>query len=239
MTRPAPSDSVHRRVARHACIVLSAILVTCFSLAGLHRQGGGTESRMAALRRAIAAYAQTHGQLPESLQEICRVGTSCPLMPASQARQGMRDEWGRAFVYRQVDGEYELRSLGADGESGTADDLVFRPSWERAWIQAASGCYRTDFARWPEFRGAVLVLDTMSTYPGAFVLKPNPYPYRGLWRVLTQDSVLVEWAEVHSIARIRFRREGDSLVGTAERPSHQSWRAVATRTACPDSSGSR
>jgi hypothetical protein len=139
-----------------------------------------------------------------------------------------------------VDAEYELRSLGADGKTGTDDDLVFRPSWEQAWVGAVSGCYETDLGRWPEFSGRVLVLDTTALDPGAFTLRPVPEPYRGgFWRVPTEDSVFLEWAEVHAIARLRFRRVGDTLVGTAERPRQKSWRVVASRTACPDTSASR
>lgn len=228
---------VRRLVVRHTSVAALAIAATFFSRVDVHAQAGTTESRMAALRQVIAQYVQTRGQLPGTLQEICRDGVPRPLMPASQDLQGLRDGWGRPFVYRQIGGEYELRSLGADGEPETADDLVFRPSWERAWFLAASGCYTTDFARWPEFQGAVLVLDTVSVYPGAYVLEPSPYPYRGLWRAPARDSLVLEWAEVHSIARMWLRREGDALRGLAERPGYRSRKIVATRTICPDGSG--
>lgn len=34
------------------------------------------------------------------------------------------DPWGRPFEYKVNGGEYELRSLGPDGQSGTDDDIT-------------------------------------------------------------------------------------------------------------------
>ena len=107
---------------------------------------------------------------------------------------------------------------------------MFRPSWEHARVEASQGCYVTDFAQWQEFRGAVLILDTTMLAPGVFALRPVPKPYSsGVWQVPTEDSVLLAWAEVHSIARFRFQRLADSLVGTADRPKTRTSRVVARR----------
>lgn len=241
MTMVSTSASAHRRVARRVSLVLWAILAACLSPQELQGQVGQTRSRMRDLREAIAQYAQAQGQFPESLQEICRDGSPCRLMPPSQDCRGVRDGWGRPFLYRLVDGEYELRSLGADGRPSTDDDLVFRPSLERAWAGTVSGCYKTAFGGWPEFpKDVVLVLDTTALDPGAFVLRPVPEPYDGgSWKPRSQDSLLLEWFDVHSSARIRLRQFGDSLVGMAERPRHKPTRIVAHRTDCPDGSSSK
>jgi len=127
------------RSLRRAGILLYAVLAACLPGQRLRAQVGETESRIGAVRRAIVDFMQTHGQLPGSIEDLCKEGSPCRFMPISQDRGGLRDGWGRPILYRQVEGEYELRSTGPDGNRGNADDLVFRPSWEHARVEASQG----------------------------------------------------------------------------------------------------
>ncbi|MFM7930167.1 MAG: type II secretion system protein GspG [Pirellula sp.] len=34
------------------------------------------------------------------------------------------DPWNRPYEYKVIGSSFELRSLGADGQSGTSDDIV-------------------------------------------------------------------------------------------------------------------
>lgn len=222
--------------ARLTATLFAAVTSSC-PVRELQAQIGETRSRIQHIREAIAEYALAKGRLPETLQEICPDRTPCGLMPPSNDRQGLRDGWGRPFVYNPVNGEYEVRSIGPDGSPGTSDDLVFRPSSERSRALSLAGCYKLDLGLWEEFPGRVFVLDTAVLAPGVFVLRPVPKQYdQASWGVRSQDSVLLELAEIHSIVRIRFRQLGDSLVGAAERLQRGPSKVVAHRTKCPDTS---
>lgn len=197
-------------------------------------QAAETRSRMRDVRVAIAQYFEMHHQFPENLQGICPDGLPCRLMPPSNDRRGIRDGWGRPFVYHRLEGDYELTSLGPDGRSGTADDMVFRPSLEQRWATTVHGCYLASSGWWTGFADHVFVLDTAAFYLGSFVLSPLLGGHtRAFWQVPAQDSVVLRWTDVHSIVNVRLRHNGDSLEGIAERPRHRPVTVVARRISCP------
>lgn len=193
-----------------------------------------TQDQIYYIRVVIAEFDSLNGRLPENLEEICQVGVPCPWMLPEDNLHGLKDGWGAPFIYDLVDGEYELGSAGPDKRAGTADDIRFRPSVERARVSEAAGCYRADLVWWKEYAGGELVLDTLVLAPGAFVLKPSQQDYSmASWQLLPRDSVVLEWAEVDAIARLRLKVTGDSLVGVAAIPRYRARRVVAHRTQCP------
>jgi len=69
---------------------------------------GRAEATMATMRlaaNAVATQRVSDGEYPKSFS-------------------AGRDQWGTALVYRLVDGGYELRSVGRDGEPRTRDDII-------------------------------------------------------------------------------------------------------------------
>jgi hypothetical protein len=79
------------------------------------------EMDAAVLHHAARAYLEKHGEVPtlESLK--------APDDPAVAPilRGAMKDPWGNTYVIRETpDGGLEVRSLGPDGRSGTADDVT-------------------------------------------------------------------------------------------------------------------
>lgn len=98
---------------------------------GLAPVGAGTErllthERLALLDEWIRASVARTGKLPRSLDEVRPpddvAGGYVPL------DRFLRDGWGRAIEYQPgpPSRSYELRSLGADGQARTGDDVTLR-----------------------------------------------------------------------------------------------------------------
>lgn len=72
---------------------------------------------------ALDLYCFEHADYPPTLEDAAvreRLTSYSPGLSFS-------DRWGRPFEYRRLGpGSFELRSLGRDGQSGTADDSLAR-----------------------------------------------------------------------------------------------------------------
>jgi len=78
-----------------------------------------TRVQMAGLARAVAAYVDSTGDVPRSL-EIVRSQRGVDTLREGQAK----DAWGIAIEYSRVDSGFTLRSAGPDAKIGTLDDLT-------------------------------------------------------------------------------------------------------------------
>jgi len=83
-------------------------------------------AQLAQLSSAIKQYQLMMQQLPSSLDSLMT-------QPADLANPGdwtklldkiPVDPWNRPYEYKVNGSSFELRSLGADGQSGTSDDIV-------------------------------------------------------------------------------------------------------------------
>lgn len=181
------------------------------------------------LREGIARYVDTAGHLPDSLRAICPSleGERCHWLPFGYQ---LEDAWGRSVRYSRIGGEYELRSPGRDGRTGTADDIVFRPSVERALVAQVAGCYQVHLPWWLEFPGEFR-LDSTTLDIGAYSASPKVPPYRlVVWSPIAADSVAVQWIETHHARQLRLHVGADSLVGySAVGIGMASWRGATQR----------
>ena len=74
-----------------------------------------TKAQMTQIEQTISMYHASKRRLPEALEEI-----------KDEMQGGVipQDGWGNDFVYRKISKkDFELISLGADGEEGGADDF--------------------------------------------------------------------------------------------------------------------
>jgi hypothetical protein len=69
----------------------------------------------------VLLYAERTGELPEKLESLDSVGLRPYL--------GVIDAWGNAFLYTRRGNGFEIRSAGADGANGSADDVVVTHNW--------------------------------------------------------------------------------------------------------------
>jgi hypothetical protein len=72
---------------------------------------GITGARLVALARKIDGYAREVGQLPSGLRAVTR-------------EDQLVDAWGRPMTYARRGHDFEVRSAGADGATGTTDDVT-------------------------------------------------------------------------------------------------------------------
>lgn len=94
------------------------------------------QAQIAALRNALDAYRLDMGSYPSTEQGLAALGTR----PQNAARWNgpylqravPPDPWGRPYQYRSPGehGEYDLLSLGKDGQPGGADEAADITSWQ-------------------------------------------------------------------------------------------------------------
>lgn len=110
---PACSDEVPRQPLA-ICPALSSIIVTAGDAQISSNDSVAlTGQRAVALARRLDGYARELGGLPRSMLAVTRPDQ-------------MRDAWGRTFEYVPRDADFEIRSLGPDGQSGSGDDIWLR-----------------------------------------------------------------------------------------------------------------
>lgn len=218
------------------------VLLAAASAAGLgpklqHSvEAGVTRSRFREARALITKLTRTLGRLPGSTAEICAVGRLREVMPIGQDLRGLLDGWNQPIEYRLLGEEFELRSAGADGVTGTRDDIVFQPSVEAALVSETIGCYEGLKDAWPAPLDRIIVLDATEPAPGAFRLWSVPRGYRaGTWQLLSEDALDLKWMEVHAELRVYLRRSGDTVAGTLHAPGQPARKAVARKVQCPAS----
>ena len=81
----------------------------------------GTRGTMENLGKALASYAMDRGGYPKgsSIRDA-----SAALVPAFLPSAVTADAWGNTFAYTSDERGFTLTSPGADGRTGSADDLV-------------------------------------------------------------------------------------------------------------------
>ena len=81
----------------------------------------GTKGTMETLGRALAAFALDQGGYPQggSIQQAASA-----LVPAFLPAAVTMDTWGNTLAYQSDARSFTLTSPGADGQVGSADDLV-------------------------------------------------------------------------------------------------------------------
>ncbi len=130
-TKGASKPVQHRRWRRIVTIVsvlgLVAIAWGTVSFLNSQQRDGDLEATEAILddiEKALVEHHTRTGELPKRFHELVNAESTYrgDVLP--------EDQYRRPIEYRVVDsakGVYRLRSLGADGEPGTADDIV-RPA---------------------------------------------------------------------------------------------------------------
>lgn len=85
-----------------------------------------TERSLAILHGVLAEYRNEHqGQLPSRLEELLPLNAFRPMTEVPD--NWLHDGWHQPLRYRVSSTGYLLRSDGADGRTGTADDIVLCP----------------------------------------------------------------------------------------------------------------
>ena len=126
-------------------IIIVVIIITMLAAAVVPRLVGRTEQARAARAKsdlqavgiALDLYELDAGQYPETLEELTAREAPSQMSEEARARwhgpylkKGLPvDPWGRAYVYKkesQHSQDYDLYSLGADGQLGK-DDIT---NWE-------------------------------------------------------------------------------------------------------------
>jgi hypothetical protein len=104
-----------------ALLGFAALFVNFLLGQGETGESEATRALLDDLSGALGAYHARTGTLPERIAQL--VGPNSPY----QGDPIPEDAWRRRIEFRVVDaraGEWRLRSLGADGQPGTSDDLV-------------------------------------------------------------------------------------------------------------------
>jgi hypothetical protein len=86
----------------------------------------GTRGTMESIGKALTSYAMDRGGYPQgaSIQEA-----TAALVPAFLPSASTVDAWGNTLGYRSDTRSFTLTSPGADGQTGSADDLVMTDGW--------------------------------------------------------------------------------------------------------------
>lgn len=87
-----------------------------------------TERAISMVEKAIARYRCERGILPVTLDSLLSLGppAAIPAEVMVPKRWWFIDGWDRPLRYKVNGAMYELRSIGADGEEHTSDDLLSR-----------------------------------------------------------------------------------------------------------------
>ena len=123
-----------RRIATLATVVflLGFVILALTFFQGSDQEVDATGALLDDLAGALDAYHEKTGTLPDRIAQL--VGPDSPYRGSPLPE----DAWRRPIEYRAVDargGVWRLRSLGADGTAGNADDLVWPKG--RSWDDAA------------------------------------------------------------------------------------------------------
>ncbi len=120
--------------------LLTACLFVCLTTASVGANSNACADIQAELRTidgAIDVYVAQYGRLPP------RQGWLSLLKSGNILRNSFpeRDKWGHPFFYAPSErGDYDLRSLGADGQWGTEDDQIKADGWKWRLCSSPSRC---------------------------------------------------------------------------------------------------
>ena len=68
----------------------------------------------------IETYKTKTGAYPDSLDKL--IDPTDPL-----EKKQILDPWGKRFIYRPAQDDFDLFSAGKDGQPGSSDDIQYRP----------------------------------------------------------------------------------------------------------------
>ncbi len=206
-----PTRPLREQPSGGACFIVLAALVA-LSGCSVHRQTPGevTTSRLRQMHGALLEFRARQGQLPDSLELVCR--RDARLCELKSADSWKLDGWGRPFGYSHSDGEFDLRSAGADGLARTVDDMEISSRIERRLVRAVAGCYLTTTSWWKHLRGNMIQLDTVPRGSG-YILLPDAGDYVGRWVPEGVEAVRLAWIRGDQSMTLRLRHHADSLVG--------------------------
>jgi general secretion pathway protein G len=142
--RKMKSDSRHNLTARGFTLVeLLLVLVILALIGGLVLPGiiGKAEgakvkaagSQINRLAMAVESYYLDTGSTPDSLEELVSEGAGVPGWNGPYVKpSSLKDPWGREYVYDYPGehGDFDLYSLGADGQPGGEDKNADINSWD-------------------------------------------------------------------------------------------------------------
>ena len=109
---PAGATAAHAQRDSARARLGPGVVDTDRSLAG--NRSAHTWNNLYALRNQARRFVRTRGRLPTGIEEFL----------VSGGVEYERDGWGNLIRYTLSGANFELRSAGADGEMGTADDLI-------------------------------------------------------------------------------------------------------------------
>lgn len=134
------SRRLSRRTRQHGGFTLlevMLVLVIIAAIAGIavYNIGGiqgrafkmTASSQIKSFKNALEQYKLYVGSYPNTLDALHEAPAD--MTDSTEYTQLLKDEipkdpWGNDYEYKVTSGSYELRSLGADGESGTEDDVT-------------------------------------------------------------------------------------------------------------------
>jgi len=172
--------------------------------------------------RIVAGWATefqgVRGRYPVSLAELCNYNQRA--CSSRRPVDGVNDGWGRPFVYKTRDTEFEIVSVGADGILGTPDDQVVNPVQDRLRASKVAGCYTVARGWWPSYSPKV----QLDTGPGTIFRVNDAYALdvsapggsgQAEWYLVGQDSLILQWVVFREgVSSIRARVYGDTLRGS-------------------------
>lgn len=110
-------------------VIIAAIAgIAVYNLGGMQTRGFNmaAKNQITVLKNALDQYRLMMGSYPSSLDALHEAPSD---VDASNYEPILRDPvpadpWGHKYEYKLEGSNYDLRSLGADGQSGTDDDIT-------------------------------------------------------------------------------------------------------------------
>jgi general secretion pathway protein G len=109
-------------------LILGSIVVVSFSGIMKGAEDDTTRTQMEAVARGIQAYHARHREAPLDLTALVQNPgtTKKQWYKVLDTEQVPKDAWGRDFDYAFDAEGFTLTSYGADGQSGSTDDIIIR-----------------------------------------------------------------------------------------------------------------
>ena len=110
-------------------VIIAAIAgIAVYNIGGIQTKANtmNASTQIKNFKQALETYKLFIGSYPDSLEALHEAPSN--LADPSKYTQIYKeaipaDPWGRPYEYKLNGADYELRSLGADGQSGTDDDV--------------------------------------------------------------------------------------------------------------------
>lgn len=101
--------------------ILGTVVVVNFGGASDDARNAATRTSIGAIDQAVQIYKMKTGRFPKSLEDLTvGINDEEPLLKAG----ALNDAWAMPFEYKLDGKKYTIISAGADGTTGTADDIT-------------------------------------------------------------------------------------------------------------------